>query len=450
MYRRGRVLFISNGHGEDQVACAIARALRDQDPAVAVEAAPLVGTGAAYGRLGIPVVAPAVDMPSGGFLYMDPFGQLPRDLRAGLLPTLRRQWRGVAAWSEACKGGLAVAVGDILPLAFAAHAPPRAVRPSTPYAFVGCAKSQHYLADVPLDDDSATDTVEYPHARPWVERALAPRSVYLPWEVAHVANRRCVLACPRDAATTRALALEVARRRGDDASHVRYLGNPMLDIAAAPPTGGVWCVSNDASQPTVTIAVLPGTRPGEAPSNLRRCLRACASFAASAQPSAEFLLPLPPAALPWHTVRSCLLAEGWRRVGGNAEVYVTQHGARLHASAHPAAFGDAIALADGGIAAAGTATEQLCARGVPVAAVPGDGPQFTDRFAEAQCRLLGSACLLYAPDFHADPRRAGLALASVLRDPGLLRVCRLTARARSGSVGSSSPEMASALLSCLP
>lgn len=52
-------------------------------------------------------------------------------------------------------------------------------------------------------------------------------------------------------------------------------------------------------------------------------------------------------------------------------------------------FADCLHACWGGLAMAGTATEQLVGLGKPVFAVPGQGPQFNFRFAEAQQRLLG-------------------------------------------------------------
>ena len=55
--------------------------------------------------------------------------------------------------------------------------------------------------------------------------------------------------------------------------------------------------------------------------------------------------------------------------------------------------------ADIAIAMAGTATEQFVGLGKPAVIFPGEGPQFTYAFAEAQSRLLGcSITLVESPD----------------------------------------------------
>jgi uncharacterized protein (TIGR03492 family) len=58
------------------------------------------------------------------------------------------------------------------------------------------------------------------------------------------------------------------------------------------------------------------------------------------------------------------------------------------------AFGSILRGATLVLGMAGTAAEEAVALGKPVIQVPGDGPQFTYRFAEAQSRLLGPSAQL--------------------------------------------------------
>jgi uncharacterized protein (TIGR03492 family) len=53
-----KVLFLSNGHGEDVNGSMVAQALRQQDPTVQIGAMPIVGAGSAYQKLDIPIIGP--------------------------------------------------------------------------------------------------------------------------------------------------------------------------------------------------------------------------------------------------------------------------------------------------------------------------------------------------------------------------------------------------------
>ncbi|MER3444016.1 MAG: hypothetical protein C4333_07785, partial [Meiothermus sp.] len=85
-----RILLISNGHGEDSIACAVGRELRALGHSL--EALPLVGRGAAYEEAGFRVHGPRKVMPSGGFVLDDPAAFL-RDLRAGWLGMSLGHWQ---------------------------------------------------------------------------------------------------------------------------------------------------------------------------------------------------------------------------------------------------------------------------------------------------------------------------------------------------------------------
>jgi uncharacterized protein (TIGR03492 family) len=86
--------------------------------------------------------------------------------------------------------------------------------------------------------------------------------------------------------------------------------------------------------------------------------------------------------------------------------------------------------ADVAIAMAGTATEQFVGLGKPVFTFPGDGPQFTFGFAEAQSRLLGCGVSLIA-----NPGLAGKAIAKVIDDEELLKQIVLNGKRRLGEAG---------------
>ena len=75
-------------------------------------------------------------------------------------------------------------------------------------------------------------------------------------------------------------------------------------------------------------------------------------------------------------------------------------------------FVDYAHRADVAIATAGTATEQFVGLGRPVFTLPGNGPQFTHSFAQAQARHLGKSVILVE-----HPTQLGEALLTLLDDP---------------------------------
>ena len=61
----GKILFISNGHGEDTDTSYLIRALRIAAPGIETSAVPLVGNGNSYRSIDVPIVAPTLVLPSG-------------------------------------------------------------------------------------------------------------------------------------------------------------------------------------------------------------------------------------------------------------------------------------------------------------------------------------------------------------------------------------------------
>ncbi|MGA0198125.1 MAG: hypothetical protein ACO3NK_03220, partial [Prochlorotrichaceae cyanobacterium] len=89
-----RVLFISNGHGEDNHSAHIIQSLQELAPEVEIAALAIVGEGSAYRRLGIPLIGPTQVLPSGGFTYMNRW-LLVKDFQAGLLQLTWQQWQAM-------------------------------------------------------------------------------------------------------------------------------------------------------------------------------------------------------------------------------------------------------------------------------------------------------------------------------------------------------------------
>ncbi len=326
-----QILCLSNGHGEDHIACRLALELRSRG--CQLDALPIVGQGHAYAQAKIPIIGPVRTLPSGGFVYMD-WRQLWRDWQAGLGGLLVQQMQALRQWRRQHPGGLIVATGDIVVQLLAAWS-------GLAYIYVGTAKTDYYLRD---------ETGSYGRRGWWQD---PQPSVYLPWERALMRSRRCLAVFARDSLTAKNL-----ERFGIS---VQDLGNPMLD--GLEPTLPLPGVSPD--RPVVLL--LPGSRPPEAYRNWTRLLAVCEQLPPSVQIVAALSPGLDEAQLP----------------GERVIRFRDRFGSCLH-------------RANVVLAMAGTATEQAVGLAKPVVTFPGEGPQFTPRFAEAQSRHLGSSLIYHS------------------------------------------------------
>jgi uncharacterized protein (TIGR03492 family) len=347
-----KLLLLSNGHGEDEIAIRIIKRLQQSPNCPILAALPLVGFGHAYTRLGISLLDEGQKMPSGGFITMD-IKQLWRDIRGGLLGLTSRQYRLVRDWGK--EGGKILAVGDILPLALAWLS-------ETDYAFVGTAKSEYYLRDQTgwLDSSSKID-------RWW-------GSYYYPWERWLMSNPRCQGVFPRDSLTSKVL------------QHwsipVVDAGNPMMDDLLPSITG-------DFPQDSLNILLLPGSRFPECLHNWQKILIAAAAVIARFPDyKLEFLAAISPS-LDQKSFISPLIQQGWRETSINT--FICPDVSLIISQSHYAEYLSRCHLA---IAMAGTATEQFVGLGKPAITIAGSGPQFTPHFARLQQRLLGCSILL--------------------------------------------------------
>ena len=394
---RVKLLCLSNGHGEDEVAVRILAALQQRSGFLKLAALPLVGTGSAYTRLGISVLEPIQSMPSGGFIATDG-RQLVRDLRHGLLHLTRQQLEAVRNWLKS--GGNLLAVGDIVPLLFAWWS-------GAPYAFIGTAKSEYYLRD---------EEGPLPASGVWQRLKGWSGSDYLPWERWLMAQPRCVGVFPRDHLTTETL------KQWRIPAH--NLGNPMMD-------GLESTLPLPPYPPALTILLLPGSRVPEAYQNWHLLLSAIADLHQRG-PDLLFLVPIAPGLDPDSCIQT-LYTHGWRPCShpllcldqsqafqqSNSTLILTQNG-----------FNPSLQLANLAIAMAGTATEQFAGLGKPVITFPGEGPQFTRLFAYRQSLLLGPSVTLLD-----HPGQVTTAVQQLLRDPDRLNLIRDNGLRRLGPPG---------------
>lgn len=366
-----RILCLSNGHGEDLIATRIAEVLLAQG--IEIAALPIVGEGKAYRDLGIEIICPTRTMPSGGFIYMDA-REFIKDLRGGLGELTLQQWQALRQWAPRCD--LILAAGDIVVLGLSVLA-------SRPFAFVGTAKSDYYLGGEPSD---------YTFLERWLLSRPACQAVY-----------------PRDELTTRNLQPRVPR--------AIYLGNPMMDRLE--PTGQPL----DLLPKALTILLLPGSRPPEAYRNLGRMLAAIEYLPRFLDAGPLAFVVAQAGSLDSEELAATL--PGWQ-LEGNRLCKGT-----LTVLLQKGRFADCLHSTDLAMAMAGTATEQCVGMGKPVVTMPGDGPQFTYRFAEAQTRLLGESIQLVTEGPQAVARRIRM----LLEDEGRLACIRRNGEARMGKPG---------------
>jgi uncharacterized protein (TIGR03492 family) len=374
----GRLLVLSNGHGEDLIALRVLQALHRRRPELEIAVLPLVGEGVAFAAAEaagvLRRIGPRRQLPSGGFSNQSLRGLLA-DLGAGVLGLSWRQWRLVRRWGRC--GDPVLAVGDLLPLLLAWGS-------GAPYGFIGTPKSDYTWA-------SGLGTAGL--------AALYHRckgSEWDPWEWALMARRRCRLVAMRDALTARGL-----RRHGVEALAP---GNPMMDGLQAeplPPT----------LQGRRRLLLLGGSRMPEALGNLRRLLEALVLLSA-----AEPLLVLAPCgSRPSPEEWAPLLQRlGFEPLPGPPPAQAAaawQRGSVL-LLVGPGRFAAWAGCAELGLAAAGTATEQLVGLGVPALSLPGPGPQFKLGFAQRQSRLLGGSVAVCRT-----PQALAQGLAHLLLDP---------------------------------
>ena len=384
-----KLLVLSNGHGEDEIAIRIIERLQQRTPKLELTALPIVGQGYAYTNLQIPLAGRVEQMPSGGFIYKG--GQpLWQDLRGGLVGLTIEQLKLVRQWG---KQGVILAVGDIVPLFYAWLS-------KTNYAFVGTAKSDYYLRN----------DAGWLNRTSWVERRLG--SVYMPWERWLMSRPRCQAVFPRDSLTTANL---------QQYSIPAYdLGNPMMD--------GIEAFERLQESGKLNILLLPGSRMPEALRNWQKILVAVAATSKALSTSnLAFNSAIAPS-LDLKPFVSSALAEGWQAVRELQTLTLIQNGLTLSLSQQH--YPELLQQADLAIAMAGTATEQFVGLGKPAIIFPGEGPQFTPAFAEAQSRLLGCSIALVS-----SPNDVGKAIAEIMNNPQLLEQIALNGRRRMGRAG---------------
>jgi uncharacterized protein (TIGR03492 family) len=345
-----------------------------------VTALPLAGLGRPYSQATIPLLGSSHEFSTGGIGYTSLQGRLTELIQGQILYLLRRLLRLLR---HAHRFDLIVVVGDVIPV-IAAWLTRR------PVATYLVAYSSHYEGQLRL---------------PW------PCGPMLSGK-----NFRAIFS--RDQLTADDLSNQLARP-------VQFLGNPFMD-PVLPPTA---LLSN--TQPR--IGLLPGSRRPELEANLQLLLRLSDQLPDNNGISLELALV---SSLDDTGLERCANGVGWQLRDG-----LLQRQGSPAVRVRRGAFQTVLQQSDLVISMAGTAAEQAVGLAKPVLQLPGQGPQFTASFAEAQRRLLGPTVFCAPGDSGSQDNlfaSAELALKLLKRihhDLDFQKQCHTEAQRRLGSSG---------------
>ncbi len=389
-----RLLYISNGHGEDNHSAHIIRTLRAIRPELEIAALPIVGKGNAYRKINVSIVGPTYNLPSGGFTYMNRL-RLIDDIRAGLLTMTWKQYQAMRNYIGTVD--FVAATGDTIGQAFA------------------------YLSGKPFVSFISPLSAMY-------EGKLNMDLIL--WQI--LKTDRCKAVATRDAYTA-----EDLRKQG--LSKVTFGGIPSLDRLR--PAGKDIQLNKEKKM----VALLPGSRTAEAVRNFKLEMRLSLE-AAQLNPTLQFRAALVPSVMA--EVEKTAQSEGWRstrhtsgdrdwvslRAGGDANCAKP-----VEILCYSDAFSDIACLCDVVVGMAGLAVDQAMAIGKPIVQIAGEGPQFTYAFAEAQDRLLGLSVQTIGKRA-ATPeilKEAAACVVKTVEDADYAKACIENGQARFGPFGAS-------------
>ncbi len=386
-----RILFISNGHGEDNHTSHVIQTLRQLCPSIEMAAMPIVGEGKAYHSLDIPIIGPTQTMPSGGFFYMKRL-YLLKDFQSGLIELTWRQLQAVLQYAPNCD--LIMATGDFVSQTFAYLTK----RPFV--SFISCL-SALYEGRLRLNP--------------------------LLWH--DLNSSRCLAVFTKDSHTAYDL-----QRQG--LTKTQLAGIPALDWLV--PTGKDLHLKPDER----AIALLPGSRMPEAARNFCLQLQLVVEIAKVMPESGlQFRAALIPSLM--GQLDDIAKSQGWQLTQGILTYSPPENSPEespiVEVRCYSDAFSDILCYSTLVIGMAGLAVEQAVAIGKPIIQIPGEGPQFTYQFAEAQTRLLGISAQTIGtkPATPEILKQAAKRVVETLQDSDYLAKCKENGPERFGPPGAS-------------
>ncbi|MEH1914840.1 lipid-A-disaccharide synthase-related protein [Nostoc sp.] len=386
-----RILFISNGHGEDNHTSHVIQTLRQLCPSIEMAAMPIVGEGKAYRSLDIPIIGPTQTMPSGGFFYMKRL-YLLKDFQSGLIGLTWQQLQAVLQYAPNCD--LIMATGDFVSQTFAYLTK----RPFV--SFISCL-SALYEGRLRLNP--------------------------LLWH--DLNSSRCLAVFTKDSHTAYDL-----QRQG--LTKTQLAGIPALDWLV--PTGKDLHLKPDDR----AIAILPGSRMPEAARNFCLLLQLVVEIAKVMPESGlQFRAALIPSLM--QQLDDIAKSQGWQLTQGiltySPPGNSPDESPLVEVRCYSDAFSDILCYSTLVIGMAGLAVEQAVAIGKPIIQIPGEGPQFTYQFAEAQTRLLGISAQTIGtkPATPEILKQAAKRVVETLQDSDYLAKCKENGPERFGPPGAS-------------
>ncbi|MDZ7968834.1 MAG: lipid-A-disaccharide synthase-related protein [Nostoc sp. DedSLP03] len=386
-----QILFISNGHGEDNHTSHVIQTLRQLNPSLKMAAMPIVGEGKAYRSLDIPIIGPTQTMPSGGFFYMKRL-YLLKDFQSGLIGLTWRQLQAVLQYAPNCD--LIMSTGDFISQTFA------------------------YLTKRPFVSFISCLSALY-------EGRL--RINPLLWH--DLNSSRCLTVFTRDSYTAFDL-----QRQG--IAKAQFGGIPALDRLV--PTGKDLYLKPDVP----AIALLPGSRMPEAARNFSLQLQLVIEIAKVMPKSGfQFRAALVPNLMA--QLDDIAQSQGWQLNQGiltySPPGSSAEESPLVEVRCYSDAFSDIVYYSDLVIGMAGLAVDLAVAIGKPIIQIPGEGPQFTYQFAEAQTRLLGISAQTIGtkPATPEILKQAAKRVVETLEDSDYLAKCKENGPERFGPPGAS-------------
>jgi uncharacterized protein (TIGR03492 family) len=357
-----------------------------------VEALPLVGRGNPYSEATIPLVGRTREFSTGGLGYTTFRGRLTELVQGQVIYLLRRLLRLIRI---AGRYDLVVVIGDVIPVmaAWLCH------RPVATYLV---AYSSHYEG-----------------------------KLRLPWPCGNcLKSQRFKAVFSRDALTALDLSEQLKRE-------VVFVGNPFMDSVLSP--------NNRLPYAKRRLGLLPGSRRPELEHNLVLLLGVIEQIPISQHSPGDLEIDLAlVGALGDDHLNNIAQSHGWSLVLGQDSSPARLEKGGRQIQVRRQGFTSVLLGSDLLLCMAGTAAEQAVGMAKPVLQLPGQGPQFTAGFAEAQRRLLGPTVFCAAAPYAGEEllrKTAKLAVELLERsvnDPDLRRECRMQAMQRLGPQGGGS------------